>query len=267
MKTNEETISSLFERREAFYKRRKKQRAITSASFLIVFSLTALVFCTMFTGEGYTSKPMMSEQETTIDDTYVGANDGLSIADIDEAKDSSNNSTRIVINELDAVPTRFKSRYISTIFDSMSAEDMLSFFRIRLDMESLFEDYGLQEEDHEHGFYVKPDGTSHEQDYFLYFNEDNSKQLTITLQSANIADVYMLSDFFDQPVCSYVSGKKVYIFHWQDNEYEELYCEFTYKDNVEISICMKNLGTSELVDLIEYIVMQEPIFIEAEIVP
>lgn len=267
MKTNEETISSLFERREAFYKRRKKQRAILSASFLVVFLLAAHAFCTIFTSEVYTSKPMISEQETTIEDSYVDANDGLSISDVDETKDSSNNMTRIVINELNAVPTRFMSRYISTLFDSMSAEEILSYFRIRLDVESLFEDYGLQEEDREHGFYVKPDGTSHEQDYFLYCNEDDSKQLTITLQSANIADVYLLSDFLDQPVCSYVCGKKVYIFRWQDIENEELYCEFTYKDNVEISIRIKNLGTSELADLIEYIVMQEPIFFEAEIIP
>ena len=41
----------------------------------------------------------------------------------------------------------------------------------------------------------------------------------------------------------------------------------TYKDHVEIVIRMKNLGTCELTDLIEYIVMQEPVSFEVDIIP
>lgn len=77
----------------------------------------------------------------------------------------------------------------------------------------------------------------------------------------------MLSDYFDRPVYSYVCGKEVYIFRWQGNESEELFCELTYKDHVEIVIRMKNLGTCELTDLIEYIVMQEPVSFEVDIIP
>lgn len=267
MKTNEETINSLFRRREKFYMRRKKQRAILSACFLVVFSLSAFALCTIIIGSRYTSEPMLSEQETAIDGSLVNTNDGQLVSAVDETKDTNSISPRIYINELDSVPTRFMSQYFSTLFESMTAEEVLSHFRIRLDIETLFEDYNLQEEDREYGFYVKPDGTIHEQDYFLYYNEDNSKLLRITLQAANLADVYLLSDYFEEPISSYVCGKEVFIFHWQDNENEELFCEFVFRDNVGISIRMKNLGTSELVDLIEYIVMQEPIFIEAEIMP
>lgn len=267
MKTNEETICSLFERRAAFYKSRKKHRAVVSASFLVVFSLSALVLCSMFADTEYIPETMMSEQEATIDGSLVNANDGQNISAVDDTEDSKSQSTRIYINELDSVPTRFMSRYFSTLFESKSAEEILSHFRIRLDIETQFEDYGLQEEEREHGFYVKPDGSIYEQDCFFYHNDDNSKQLTISLQSTNISDIYLLTDYFEETICSYVCGKEVYIFRWQDNENEELFCEFTYKDNVEISIRMKNLGTSELSDLIEYIVMQEPIFFEAEIIP
>lgn len=267
MKTNEETINSLFDRREVFYKRRKKQLTILSACFFVVFSLSAFALCTFFVGKGYTSDSMLLEQEAIIEGSPINTNDGHSVSAVDETKDTNSMSPRIYINELDVVPTRFMSLYVSTQFESMTAEEILSHFRIRLDIESLFADYSLCEEDRDHGFYVKPDGTIHERDYFMYHNAENSKLVSIILQGTNVADIFLLSDYFEEPISSYVYGKEVYIFHWQDNENEELFCEFVFRDNVGISIRMRNLGTSELIDLIEYIVTQEPIFIEAEIIP
>lgn len=268
MKTNEETISSLFERRYAYYIRKKKQRAVVSTCLLVVFSLSALIHYTSLLDESGTFMPMMTTQETTIDGAYVSANDSHTISAGGQRENTTKyNTTRITINELDSVPIRLRSRFATTHFEPMPAEEILSHFAIQLDIKPLFEEYGLEEEDHEHGFYVNQDGSSLEQDFFHYRNADNSQQLTIKLQSTSLDDVYLLSNNYDNPIRSYVCGKEVYIFRWEDKENEELFCEFVYKDSVKLMISMNNMGTSELIELIEYFVIQEPIIIDAKVLP
>lgn len=266
MKTNDETICNLFERREALFQRRKKYRKVMSACLIVAFFLTAPIIYSKYLDK-HIAKLKMSAQETRIKDVYAGVNDGHSVSNGDQKDDTYKNNTKISINELDLVPTCFMSQYISTYFEPMTVEEVLSHFRLQLDIEGLFDDYCLQKDEKEHGFYVKEDGTVLEQDHFFYSNEDNSKILSIMLQSTNVADVYQLTNCYKEPICSYVCGKEVYIFHWQDNEDEELFCEFVFRDNVGISIHMRNIGTSELAKLIEYFVIQEPVYFEARIIP
>lgn len=267
MKTNEETISRLFARRAVFYRRRNKQRAVVSVCFFVVMFLSAFILGSVFTNENTEDNPMMSELGSSIDRVSEESVGGQTVSSGENTKDYDNNATRVTINTLDTVPTRFMSRYFSTVFKSMTVDEVLSHFRLQLDIEELFEEYSLQEEKLEHGFYEKPDGTSYEQDYFTFHSEDNSKIISITLQSTNISGIYLLTDYYDDPICSYVSGKEVYIYRYQDEENEELFCEFVFRDNVGISIRMKNMGTVDMTALVEYLVNQEPVFFDAIIIP
>lgn len=267
MKTNEETISRLLARRAVFYRRRKKQRMVGSACLLVVMFLSAFIMNSVFTNISTEDNPVMSEQGSSIDGVSVDSFTGQTVSSGDNSEVAQNHSTRITVNELDSVPTRFMSRYFSTVFKSMTVEEVLSHFSVQLEVEEIFKEYGLQEEKLEHGFYVKTDGTTHEQDYFLFSNDDKSKLVSITLQSTNVSGIYLLTDFYKDPICSFVSGKEVYIYRYQDVENEELYCEFYFRDNVGVSIRMKNMGTVELTKLVEYLVNQEPVFFDATIIP
>ena len=267
MKTNEETISRLFARRAVFYRRRKKQRVVVSACLLVVMFLSAFIMGSVFIKISTEDDPMISEKGSRIDGVSVDSFDGQTISSGDNSEVAQNQSTRITVNELDSVPTRFMSRYFSTVYKSMTAEEVLSHFRVNLDVDELFDEYDLQEEKLEHGFYVKTDGTSNEQDFFLFQNEDKSKIIGITIQSSNSSGIYLLKDYYNDPVCSYISGKKVYIYRYQDEENEELYCELCFRDNVAISIRMRNMGTANLSKLVEYLVNQEPVFFDVTIIP
>lgn len=267
MKTNEETINSLLERRDAFYRQRKKCRALASACLLVVVSVSALSVCGMLSDNDMNFNLNAAARETSCEGASVGSYDGLFVKSDDYPDYSHNDTTRITVNELNSVPTRFMSRYFSTVYKSMTAEEVLSHFRVQLDVDELFDEYDLQEEKLEHGFYVKTDGTSNEQDFFLFQNEDKSTIIGITIQSSNSSAIYLLKDYYKDPVCSYISGKKVYIYRYQDEENEELYCEFCFRDNVAISIRMRNMGTANLSKLVEYLVNQEPVFFDATIIP
>ena len=267
MKTNEETINSLLERREAFYRQKKRCRAVISASLLLVVSISVLTVCGMFTDNDMDFNLDTVVRETSKEGSTVGSCDGLYATSDDNADSSHNDTTRITVNELDLVPTRFMSRYFSTVYKSMTAEEVLSYFEVQLDIDELFKEYDLQEEKLGHGFYVKPDGTSNEQDFFLFQNEDKSKIIGITIQLSNSSEIYLLKEHYQDPLCSYISGKRVYIYRYQNEENEELYCEFCFRDNVLISIRMRNMGTANLAILVDYLVNQEPVFFDPTIIP
>ena len=138
MKTNEETISRLLARRAVFYRRRKKQRMVGSACLLVVMFLSAFIMNSVFTNISTEANPVMSEQGSSIDGVSVDSFNGQTVSSGDNSEVTQNQSTRITVNELDSVPTRFMSRHFSTVFKSMTVEEVLSHFRVQLEVEEIF---------------------------------------------------------------------------------------------------------------------------------
>lgn len=133
-------------------------------------------------------------------------------------------------------------------FTPMTKQDVLDYFGINTDLDSLISTFSLQEMTTQHGFHSKLDGTLIPKDSFVYHDEDEKTSVIISIQDKSLPEYRLFEPTNNSILHSTIAESSVVIFGWQDNDLQAYCCKFDI-GNTSFSIETRNLPIGEVVEI------------------
>ncbi len=254
MKSLDEAVTALFLRREQYYsnktlKRKKRIKA--------VFSLAAII-CVLALMHG---KNLMEEinksaaPQISSESVQGYPVSGITSGNTEQASDAE----IIVINELEDIPMTAKITYPVGNFQIMTRDEVLSYFNLQMEPAKMLPGLCLTEVDTIHGFYSTDAGNMFPYDHFIFMDDSKDVYIDIILQLNGIPQIVLCQSDYFTPRQSWICGKAICIYHWQQENVDFFYAEFMAANGVGIAIQTENTGIRSMCSLIKYFLNQNRI--------
>ncbi len=253
MKTSEEVIANLFQRREEYYRQRKRNayRIITCSLLIIGISLFMLNH-----SQNNISLDLNNQNNTyvTRPSPYIQS---LSDDNIESMAD------KILINVLQVVPLIVQDEAEAGEFQNMSRDEILSYFDVDLNIYDALPNNQMVEETQIYGFYANEYGHIYPKESFVFRNTEENQYMRIDLQINTIPQVVLCNTIENDPVHSVINGTEVFIYQWNDMNQDNYYCTLCV-GNTGISIKTTNMNQETVISIIEYFAGQNFRIVDVE---
>lgn len=251
MKSSDEALRDLFYRRERYYIRRRRNRK----KHTLLLCLGVFFLCAAAISRFHPQNTDDNSQNMHVQLSEQSSGYAISKT-CGKAVQPNTDADILVINEFDRAPSDACISCPIGDFQAMSKEEVLSYFRLKMNPSEMLPEIELTEIDRIHGFYAAKSGDVFPRDQFTFVNSDVGVKIEIHLQAKGIPRVVLCEDVLNLPQRSVIGDTSVCIYHWVEQAEDHFLAEFMTITGTGITIHTENCNVTAVCTLVRYFLNQ-----------